>query len=58
MAVRYTATNHHASKLNPIWQDYFSYLVQNGHIIDGLLLFKKNVSLYFEGQVECAICYS
>jgi len=31
---------------------------QNGHIIDGLFLFKKNVSLYFEGQVECAICYS
>ncbi|KAF9477335.1 hypothetical protein BDN70DRAFT_881303 [Pholiota conissans] len=30
----------------------------NGRIIDGLGLFKKNVTLHFEGQVECAICYS
>ncbi|KAF8198654.1 hypothetical protein BJ912DRAFT_1055525 [Pholiota molesta] len=30
----------------------------NGRIIDGLSLFKKNVTLHFEGQVECAICYS
>ncbi|PPQ64462.1 hypothetical protein CVT24_008472 [Panaeolus cyanescens] len=30
----------------------------NGRIVDGLGLFKKNVSLHFEGQVECAICYS
>ena len=32
--------------------------VQSGHILDGLALFKKNVTLHFEGQVECAICYS
>ncbi|KAL1719117.1 hypothetical protein EV715DRAFT_272923 [Schizophyllum commune] len=31
---------------------------QSGHILDGLALFKKNVTLHFEGQVECAICYS
>ncbi|KAF9003444.1 hypothetical protein BDQ17DRAFT_1425395 [Cyathus striatus] len=30
----------------------------NGRISDGLGLFKKNVTLHFEGQVECAICYS
>jgi hypothetical protein len=33
-------------------------LFQNGRIVDGLSLFKKNVALHFEGQVECAICYS
>lgn len=26
--------------------------------MDGISLFKKNVTLHFEGQVECAICYS
>jgi len=31
---------------------------QNGTIVDGIGLFKKNVTLHFEGQVECAICYS
>ncbi|KAK7059773.1 delta-9 fatty acid desaturase protein [Favolaschia claudopus] len=31
---------------------------QNGRIVDGLGSFKKNVTGYFEGQVECAICYS
>ncbi|KAL0957941.1 hypothetical protein HGRIS_000122 [Hohenbuehelia grisea] len=31
---------------------------QNGRIIDALGLFKKNVSLHFSGQTECAICYS
>ncbi|KAJ7199225.1 hypothetical protein GGX14DRAFT_468328 [Mycena pura] len=31
---------------------------QNGRIVDGLGLFKKNMTLHFEGQVECAICYS
>ncbi|KAG8852759.1 hypothetical protein FRB91_005987 [Serendipita sp. 411] len=31
---------------------------QNGHVVDALGMFKKNVSLHFEGQVECAICYS
>jgi len=30
----------------------------NGHIADGLTLFKKTVSLHFEGQAECPICYS
>ncbi|KAF4581811.1 hypothetical protein EYR40_002829 [Pleurotus pulmonarius] len=30
----------------------------NGHVIDGLSVFKRNVALHFEGQVECAICYS
>ncbi|KXN85569.1 E3 ubiquitin-protein ligase listerin [Leucoagaricus sp. SymC.cos] len=30
----------------------------NGRITDGLSLFKKNATLHFEGQVECAICYS
>lgn len=32
--------------------------LQNGRIVDGIGLFKKNVTLHFEGQVECAICYS
>ena len=31
---------------------------QNGHIVDAISLFKKNVTLHFEGQTECAICYS
>ncbi|KZT55173.1 hypothetical protein CALCODRAFT_518938 [Calocera cornea HHB12733] len=31
---------------------------QNGFLLDALVLFKKNVTLYFEGVVECAICYS
>jgi len=31
---------------------------QNGFLLDALILFKKNVTLYFEGVVECAICYS
>jgi hypothetical protein len=35
-----------------------SQVLQNGTIVDGLTLFKKNVSLHFEGMVECAICYS
>ncbi|KAF8650294.1 hypothetical protein AX16_005322 [Volvariella volvacea WC 439] len=30
----------------------------NGRIMDALGLFKKNVTLHFEGQAECAICYS
>ncbi|KAF8580184.1 hypothetical protein K439DRAFT_1357639 [Ramaria rubella] len=30
----------------------------NGRIVDGLALFKRTASLHFEGQVECAICYS
>jgi hypothetical protein len=31
---------------------------QNGSIMDALELFKRNVTLHFEGIVECAICYS
>ncbi|KAI9462830.1 hypothetical protein BJY52DRAFT_1203094 [Lactarius psammicola] len=31
---------------------------QNGRIVDAISLFKKNVTLHFEGQTECAICYS
>ena len=30
----------------------------NGRLVDGLSLFRKNVALHFEGQVECAICYA
>lgn len=50
----------------PMWVHLYTFIVprsnsstlQNGRIVDGLGLFKKNVSLHFEGQVECAICYS
>ncbi|KAL7276533.1 hypothetical protein RUND412_000456 [Rhizina undulata] len=31
---------------------------QSGSIIDGLTLFRKNVSLHLQGIDECAICYS
>lgn len=31
---------------------------QNGTIVDALSLFRRNVSLHFEGVTECAICYS
>lgn len=31
---------------------------QNGRIVDGLSIFKKNVTNHFENQTECAICYS
>ncbi|KAJ3092970.1 listerin E3 ubiquitin protein ligase 1 [Quaeritorhiza haematococci] len=31
---------------------------QNGSIQDALLLFKRNISLHFEGVEDCAICYS
>lgn len=31
---------------------------QNGSIIDGISLFKKNVAGHFAGLTECAICYS
>ena len=36
---------------------YFSRISQ-GNVVDGLELFKKNVSAHFENQTECAICYS
>ncbi|GJE86513.1 hypothetical protein PsYK624_025930 [Phanerochaete sordida] len=31
---------------------------RGGSIVDGLAFFKKNVTSHFEGQSECAICYS
>ncbi|KAI0075975.1 hypothetical protein K474DRAFT_1645833 [Panus rudis PR-1116 ss-1] len=31
---------------------------RSGSIVDGLSFFKKNVTSHFEGQSECAICYS
>lgn len=31
---------------------------QNGHVVDAIILFKKNVTLHFGGQAECPICYS
>lgn len=31
---------------------------QSASIIDGLMLFRKNVALKFQGIAECAICYS
>ncbi|KAH9959432.1 hypothetical protein BC827DRAFT_504162 [Russula dissimulans] len=31
---------------------------QNGRVVDAISLFKKNVMLHFDGQTECAICYS
>ncbi|KAH8102265.1 hypothetical protein BXZ70DRAFT_63905 [Cristinia sonorae] len=31
---------------------------RSGSIVDGLSFFKKNVASHFEGQTECAICYS
>ena len=33
-------------------------ICQNGRIVDAISLFKKNVTLHFEGQAECPICYS
>jgi hypothetical protein len=32
--------------------------IQNGLILEALTVFKKNLSLHFEGVVECSICYS
>lgn len=29
-----------------------------GNVVDGLELFRKNVSAHFENETECAICYS
>ncbi|PBK68595.1 hypothetical protein ARMSODRAFT_958257 [Armillaria solidipes] len=40
------------------WMLGVQQTISNGRIVDGLGLFKKNVTLHFEGQVECAICYS
>ncbi|KAK9466325.1 hypothetical protein V1512DRAFT_226858 [Lipomyces arxii] len=33
-------------------------VAQNGSIVDAVALFRRNVSLHFEGVTECAICYS
>ncbi|KAK0452099.1 uncharacterized protein EV420DRAFT_1273820 [Desarmillaria tabescens] len=41
-----------------VQQTIWASELANGRIVDGLGLFKKNVTLHFEGQVECAICYS
>jgi hypothetical protein len=57
LAVQQTIWSHVRSLLILIDRDTHRF-VQNGRIVDGLGLFKKNVTLHFEGQVECAICYS
>jgi hypothetical protein len=44
-----------STALNRVIADKIS---QNGHIVDAISLFKKNVTLHFEGQTECPICYS
>ncbi|KAG2188946.1 hypothetical protein INT44_004088, partial [Umbelopsis vinacea] len=31
---------------------------QNGNLVDALTLFKRNVSMHFEGIEDCTICYS
>lgn len=36
----------------------FFFSLQTGLIVDALFWFKRNVSSFFEGKVECAICYS
>ncbi|THH03871.1 hypothetical protein EW145_g5943 [Phellinidium pouzarii] len=38
--------------------DYPLHSIENGRIVDGLSMFKKNVTHHFENQTECAICYS
>ncbi|KAF8875235.1 hypothetical protein BD779DRAFT_1613454 [Infundibulicybe gibba] len=48
-------TKHWRSWVLAVQQILWSH---NGRIVDGIGLFKKNVKLHFEGQVECAICYS
>jgi len=44
------------------WKSWISGVRQvvltQGSVVDGLELFKKNVSAHFENQTECAICYS
>lgn len=40
------------------WVNTLADSEQNGLILEALTMFKKNVSLHFEGVVECAICYS
>ena len=32
--------------------------IPQGNVVDGLELFKRNVTAHFENQTECAICYS
>jgi hypothetical protein len=31
---------------------------QNGNILDSIKVFKRNISLHFQGVDDCAICYS
>lgn len=58
LAVQQTIWSHVSTELsNNIYQNS-NHTVKNGRLTDGLSLFKKNVTLHFEGQVECAICYS
>jgi len=33
-------------------------VLTQGSVVDGLELFRRNVSAHFENQTECAICYS
>lgn len=44
--------------LSSRWVTYGLSHAQGGSIVDGLAFFKKNVVSHFEGQSECAICYS
>lgn len=57
LAVQQTIWSHVSPEnINITFSD--SFFIKNGRLTDGLSLFKKNVTLHFEGQVECAICYS
>ncbi|KAF8317156.1 hypothetical protein DL93DRAFT_2055777 [Clavulina sp. PMI_390] len=40
------------------WMLNVHQIAQTGLILDALFWFKRNVSSFFEGKVECAICYS
>lgn len=44
--------------MSSVTADNLNVVSQNGHIVDAISLFKKNITLHFEGQTECAICYS
>lgn len=39
-------------------QQFSISCILQGNVVDGLELFKKNVSAHFENKTECAICYS
>ncbi|KAG8925869.1 listerin E3 ubiquitin protein ligase 1 [Tulasnella sp. 418] len=40
------------------WKLSVQQAAQSGRILDAVSLFKRNVTLHFEGLQECAICYS